>query len=75
MILSAIGLVNSLIHGVGNISHVPAKETAVAGTIFGTGFFTLLLVLSFVMGALGWLMVMKKQVLQCTHCGAVVPAS
>lgn len=30
---------------------------------------------SFVGGLLGWLLVMKKNVLQCTHCSAVVNAS
>jgi hypothetical protein len=32
-------------------------------------------VMSFVGGLLGWLLVMKKQVLQCSHCGATVAAS
>jgi len=30
---------------------------------------------SLLFGLLGWLLVMKKSVLQCDSCGAVVPAS
>ncbi len=30
---------------------------------------------AFVGGLLGWLLIMKKKVLICTHCSAVVPAS
>jgi hypothetical protein len=47
-------------------------------TIFGSTVYAMLLVLivlSFVGGLLGWLLVMKKAVLQCNNCGAVVPAS
>jgi len=35
----------------------------------------LITVASFVGGLLGWLLIMRKRILQCTHCGAVVPAS
>ena len=31
-------------------------------------------VASFVSGLLGWLLIMKKDVLKCNSCGAVVPA-
>jgi zinc ribbon protein len=30
---------------------------------------------AFVGGLLGWLLIMKKKVLCCTHCSAIVPAS
>jgi len=43
---------------------------AVAGA---TGFMFILAPL--LLGLLGWLLVMKKSVLQCNACGAVVPAS
>jgi hypothetical protein len=33
------------------------------------------IVMSFIGGLLGWLLIMRKRVLQCTRCGAVVPAS
>jgi len=42
---------------------------AVAG---GMGF--MLLVFSFCGGLLGWILTMKKRVLQCTNCGAVIAA-
>ena len=44
------------------------------GAIAG-GFFLFMAVGSLVSGLLGWLLVMKKKVLQCTGCGAVVAAS
>jgi hypothetical protein len=33
------------------------------------------IVMSFVGGLFGWILIMRKRVLQCTRCGAVVPAS
>ena len=38
------------------------------GAIFGA-------VICFVSGLLGWLLIMKKVIIQCTACGAVTPAS
>lgn len=46
----------------------------IGATIAG-GFSVFVLISSLVGGLLGWLLVMKKKVLQCTHCGAVVAAS
>jgi hypothetical protein len=37
--------------------------------------YLVLMILAFVSGLLGWLLVMKKRVLQCGLCGAVVNAS
>ena len=45
-----------------------------AGVVAG-GFFIFIIVMSFVGGLLGWLLIMRKRVLKCTRCGAVVPAS
>jgi len=45
-----------------------------AGVVAG-GLFIFIIVMSFVSGLLGWLLVMRKRVFQCTRCGAVVPAS
>jgi hypothetical protein len=45
------------------------------GSVFGVGFAITFGVASFVGGLFGWLLVMKKQVLQCSDCGAVVSAS
>lgn len=47
---------------------------AVAGTITG-GLFVFMAITSLVGGLLGWLLVMKKKVLQCDNCDAVVAAS
>lgn len=43
--------------------------------LFGGGFFIAIGIASFVGGLLGWLLVMRKRVLQCDTCGAVVNAS
>ncbi len=43
--------------------------------IIGGGFAIILGVTSFVAGLLGWLLVMKKRVLQCSVCEATVNAS
>ena len=44
------------------------------GTFVG-GFFIFLGLASLVAGLLGWLLIMKKEILQCSYCGAVVAAS
>ncbi len=41
----------------------------------GTGMASIGAVLSFVGGLVGWLLIMKKRVLQCNSCGATVAAS
>jgi len=46
-----------------------------AGTAVAGGFGIFLIVVSFVGGLLGWLLIMKKKVLQCGSCKAVVAAS
>ncbi len=77
MLLSIFGLVFYLI-GAGSVvsqSATTEKGLAVLATTIGSGFFLFLLVVSFVGGVFGWLLVMKKKVLQCSHCGAVVAAS
>jgi hypothetical protein len=43
--------------------------------VIGGGFAILLGVASFVGGLLGWLLIMKKRVLQCSVCSATVSAS
>ena len=45
-----------------------------AGVVAG-GLFIFVIVVSFVGGLLGWLLIMRKRVLQCARCGVVVPAS
>ena len=45
------------------------------GGTFMFGFAVIMIVLSFVGGLLGWLLVMRKNVLQCNQCGAVTAAS
>jgi hypothetical protein len=46
-----------------------------AGTAIAGGVSFGIIVMAFVGGLLGWLLVMKKAVLQCTSCGAIIPAS
>jgi hypothetical protein len=45
------------------------------GVLVGGGFAIAVGVASFVGGLVGWLLVMKKRVLQCSTCGAVINAS
>jgi len=49
--------------------------TTGAASMIASGIFIVFGVASLVGGLLGWLLVMKKDVLQCGHCGAVVAAS
>ena len=77
MLFNILGLIFYLI-GAGRLvsqSATPDKGLTVLATTLGSGFFLFFLVLSFVGGVFGWLLIMKKKVLQCTHCGAVVAAS
>ncbi len=48
--------------------------TGIAACCGGT-FSVMIIVGSFIGGLLGWLLIMRKTVLQCTRCGAVVAAS
>jgi hypothetical protein len=53
-----------------------AEETgANVARFIGSGFAIAMGIASFVGGLLGWLLVMRKRVLQCNVCGAVVNAS
>lgn len=46
-----------------------------AATACGVGFSFMMIIGAFVGGLLGWLLIMRKSVLQCSRCGAVVAAS
>lgn len=46
-----------------------------AGSVIFGGLSILIIVMSFIGGLLGWLLVMKKWVLQCNQCSAAVAAS
>lgn len=46
-----------------------------AGTVFFGGISIFITISSFIGGLLGWLLVMKKKVLQCINCNSVVAAS
>jgi hypothetical protein len=52
-----------------------SKIGAGAGVALAGGFSIFVIVVSFVGGLLGWLLIMRKRVLQCSRCGAVVAAS
>jgi predicted phage tail protein len=51
-----------------------AADKAVAGGM-GVCFLSCMGVSFFISGPLGWLLVMKKRVLQCSNCGGLVAAS
>ena len=63
-------MVNSAVSSVSAI-----QSGVVAGAVVAGGFAIFLAVAFFAGGLLGWLLVMKKKVLYCTNCSAVVPAS
>ena len=48
--------------------------TGIASFALG-GFSIFVIVVSFVGGLLGWLLIMRKRVLECARCGAIIPAS
>ncbi|MGA2219226.1 MAG: hypothetical protein ABSG51_14120 [Terracidiphilus sp.] len=55
---------------------IPTKAGLItAMSIFGNAFFLGWGITFFVSGLLGWLLVMRKRILQCNVCGAVVNAS
>ena len=51
------------------------KVGAGAATVVAGSFSIFVIVASFVGGLLGWLLIMRKRVLECARCGAIVPAS
>jgi len=54
----------------------PGKAKAGPGAfVVAGGLCLFVIVMSFVGALLGWILIMRKRVLQCTLCGAVVPAS
>jgi hypothetical protein len=56
-------------------SRLGQKIGAGTATVVAGGFSMLIIVAAFVGGLLGWLLIMRKRVLQCASCGAIVPAS
>jgi hypothetical protein len=58
----------------GTVTH-SNRSLASGFRIFGGGLTVAFGIACFVSGLLGWLLVMKKRVLQCSMCGAVVNAS
>ena len=57
------------------LSRAASKVGAGAGTAVVGGLSIGVIVMSFIGGLLGWLLVMKKKVLKCPLCSAVVPPS
>jgi hypothetical protein len=58
-----------------NASKATNAGLITAVSVLGNAFFIGWGIAFFVSGLLGWLLVMKKRVLQCDVCGAVVNAS
>jgi len=59
----------------GSTSLTASRIGAGAGTAIAGGASIGIIVIAFIGGLLGWLLVMKKKVLQCPACSAVVAAS
>lgn len=51
------------------------EQASIFARVIGGGFAIFLAIASFVGGLLGWLLIMRKRVLQCSVCGATVAAS
>jgi hypothetical protein len=66
-----LGIVVSLSDSLGIVTPYSNRGNNGLVTVIGIG----VAVTSFVAGLLGWLLVMKKRVLQCSMCGATVSAS
>jgi hypothetical protein len=56
-------------------ANAQSREGAGIIATLGTGFIGFAFVVSLIGGLLGWLLVMKKHVLQCSTCGATIAAS
>ena len=57
------------------LTYSASQVGAGAGTAIAGGFSVFVIVSSFVGGLIGWLLIMKKKVLQCVSCNAIVAAS
>ena len=57
------------------LNYLASQAGSGAATVLAGGFSLFMIVSAFVGGLLGWLLIMKKKVLQCGNCGAVVNAS
>lgn len=73
MAACAIMLLFILIVGIAAVAHGSTFGTAIAGSSFLV--FVYIGVTCFIFGLVGWLLIMKKHVLQCIYCGAVVDAA
>lgn len=73
MAACAILFIVSLTVGLTSAAQGSAFATVFAG--LGTLAFVYIGIFCFVSGLVGWLLIMKKHVLQCVHCGAVVDAA
>lgn len=74
---SIFGMITSLVmlFAAGQAGSTTSVTADTARTAVVGGVAVFFLISSFVVGLLGWLLVMKKKVLQCSNCGAIVAAS
>lgn len=75
LIPSVIGIAISALLLFASISANSGRLGAGSGEALVSGFAVFCGVSSFVGGLFGWLLIMKKRVLQCGTCGAVINAS
>lgn len=55
--------------------HTGTATSSSAGASLADGVLVAFAIAFFVSGLVGWLLVMKKDILQCGHCGATIAAS
>lgn len=73
LVPSVIGVLFSILYLIMAAINMPTVHNHAAGAI-ATGWGALWLVVWAVSGLLGWLLVMRKRILRCTHCSVVLDA-
>jgi hypothetical protein len=68
-------LIDENLFAKGYLSQPESEQPSIFVRIIGSSFAVFLAIASFVGGLLGWLLIMKKRVLQCPVCGATVGAA
>jgi hypothetical protein len=75
LVPSLFGIAFSILMFVLMIASAGRTQAPDGAAILGSGIFVVTGLIAFVGGLVGWLLVMKKNVLQCSNCQAVVNAA
>jgi len=72
---TVIGIIIGFAMLFSTVTATDSAGTSDAAIAIAGGLSFLVIIMSFVGGLLGWILIMKKKILQCTNCGAKVSAS